>query len=211
MKHIKIIGIVLFSIYLIISVTDMVRGFNDACTPTVWANAYPIKNDHGFIHLMEGLNVVETDSRHTLADSVYNTALRRNVPLRVEQISTPIEISAATHYTALTLTGITALLALFGFYCLVRFYISLCRGDVLTLRNVRRLRTFMGFYVLFMLAHEGQRLVWMGLAKSQLALQGLRISESLTRFDWTDILLLIFLTEVFAVAVRLKEDQDLTV
>ena len=43
MKHIKIIGIVLFSIYLIISVTGMVRGFNDAYTPTAWANAYPIK------------------------------------------------------------------------------------------------------------------------------------------------------------------------
>ena len=90
-------------------------------------------------------------------------------------------------------------------------YLSLCKGEVLTRLNATRLRKFVYFFTLFNVVLEVERVIALMQVRGQLLLDGLRLNEGLTRTDWTCLLMLIFLTEVFALAVKLKEEQELTI
>lgn len=210
MKRIKILGIVLFSIFIALSVGDIVKNtinrHHDA--PTV---AYADPGPGYRMAEMEDLDVAETDFRHPACDSLYNRATGSKVAVRVQQIGTAIRISSAGYYTQLVINGLSALLALYGLYCLVRMYLSLCKGEVLTRLNTTRLRKFVYFFTLFNVVLEVERVIALMQVRGQLLLNGLRLNEGLTRTDWTCLLMLIFLTEVFALAVKLKEEQELTI
>ena len=85
------------------------------------------------------------------------------------------------------------------------------KGEVLTRLNATRLRKFVYFFTLFNVVLEVERVIALMQVRGQLLLDGLRLNEGLTRTDWTCLLMLIFLTEVFALAVKLKEEQELTI
>lgn len=210
MKRIKILGIVLFSIFIALTAGDIVKNtinhHHDA--PTV---AYADPGPGYRMAEMEDLNVAETDFSHPACDSLYNRATASKVAVRVQQIGTAIRISSAAYYTQLVINGLAALLALYGLYCLVRMYLSLCKGEVLTRLNATRLRKFVYFFTLFNVVLEVERVIALMQVRGQLLLDGLRLNEGLTRTDWTCLLMLIFLTEVFALAVKLKEEQELTI
>lgn len=201
MKRIKILGIVLFSIFIALTAGDIVKNtinhHHDA--PTV---AYADPGPGYRMAEMEDLNVAETDFRHPACDSLYNRATGSKVAVRVQQIGTAIRISSAAYYTQLVINGL---------YCLVRMYLSLCKGEVLTRLNATRLRKFVYFFTLFNVVLEVERVIALMQVRGQLLLDGLRLNEGLTRTDWTCLLMLIFLTEVFALAVKLKEEQELTI
>ena len=63
----------------------------------------------------------------------------------------------------------------------------------------------------FKLFKEIHRYVFLTSIENQLEFKGMKLAEDLTMFDWTDMFIMIFLTEIFVLAVKLKEEQDLTI
>ena len=63
----------------------------------------------------------------------------------------------------------------------------------------------------FKLFKEIHRYVFLASIENQLEFKGMKLAEDLTMFDWTEMFIMIFLTEIFVLAVKLKEEQDLTI
>lgn len=213
MKRIKILGIVLFSLFLIYTFMDFYKGFSDAYygSSAGWRDATDVEYDGGKVSYVNGIDVVELDNNNTICDSIYNSHLGCKVPARINELTTQIYIDNFTYYVCRIVEIIVAILGLYGIICLIKMYISICKGSVLTSKNASRLRKFMYFFMAFKLVKEIQRYVFMVSIENQLEFKGMKLAEDLTMFDWTDMFIMIFLTEIFALAVKLKEEQDLTI
>lgn len=95
---------------------------------------------------------------------------------------------------------------------LIRLFISIIRKEVFTSINIRRIRW--GVYPPIAYHLVKYLLNWSETrdAMAQLTIPGYTIQPtSPFEFSWIGILLLILLTEVFVVAVKLKQENDLTI
>ena len=93
-----------------------------------------------------------------------------------------------------------------------RLFISIIRKEVFTSINIRRIRW--GVYPPIAYHLVKYFLNWSETrdAMAQLTIPGYTIQPaSPFEFSWIGILLLILLTEVFVVAVKLKQENDLTI
>ncbi len=213
MKRIKILGIVLFSLFLILTFMDFYKGFSDGYhgSSAGWRDVTDVEFDGGKISYVNGIDVVELDNNNTICDSIYNSYLGNKVPARINELTTQIYIDNVTFYICRVVEIIVAMLGLYGIICLIKMYISICKGSVLTSKNASRLRKFMYFFMAFKLVKEIHRYVFLTSIENQLEFKGMKLAEDLTMFDWTDMFIMIFLTEIFVLAVKLKEEQDLTI
>lgn len=213
MKHIKILGIVLFSLFLILTFMDFYKGFSDGYhgSSAGWRDVTDVEFNGGKISYVNGIDVVELDNNNTICDSIYNSYLGNKVPARINELTTQIYIDNVTYYICRVVEIIVAMLALYGIICLIKMYISICKGSVLTSKNASRLRKFMYFFMTFKLFKEIHRYVFLASIENQLEFKGMKLAEDLTMFDWTEMFIMIFLTEIFVLAVKLKEEQDLTI
>ena len=207
MKHIKILGIVLFSLFLILTFMDFYKGFSDGYhgSSAGWRDVTDVEFDGGKISYVNGIDVVELDNNNTICDSIYNSHLGCKVPARINELTTQIYIDNVTYYICRVVEIIVAMLGLYGIICLIKMYISICKGSVLTSKNASR------FFMTFKLFKEIHRYVFLTSIENQLEFKGMKLAEDLTMFDWTEMFIMIFLTEIFVLAVKLKEEQDLTI
>lgn len=152
------------------------------------------------------LNVEPLDKTATdLPDS--NQAL----PYAVTQIETHIQPSP-WFIPAMALSIPVMLLFLVGLCSLIRLLIAISRRQVFTPANVRRLRWFA--YTNASAKALAALIEWMtgSTAMDQTSLPGYRIIGYASEpTDWTAVVLIILLAEIFAIGVKLKEEQDLTI
>ena len=104
-----------------------------------------------------------------------------------------------------------ALLGIYGFYCLVRLLISVSRGEILIRKNIRRLRFFIYPLMSASALFELNRYIFYRIATSELVSSDYAFDEFHLKYSWTFMLVIALLTEIFAQAVRIKEENDLTI
>lgn len=103
-------------------------------------------------------------------------------------------------------------IALYGMYCLIRLLICISRKDVFSRKNIWWLRWFTYSYTGFYAVLGVQNLILKRSALQQIAIPGYTI-DSIAGLgtDWGTLAVMLLLTEIFAVGVKLKEEQDLTI
>ncbi|WP_277121942.1 DUF2975 domain-containing protein [Bacteroides ndongoniae] len=104
-----------------------------------------------------------------------------------------------------------SLVAIYGFYCVMRTVWSVTKGEVFTRKNVRRMRVFV--YSVIAVGIFSELMQW-GMyhdLASAVELNGYAIEPYTLKYPWFTYILLALFTEIFAVGVKLKEEQDLTI
>lgn len=171
----------------------------------------------GQLHHMEHVHLHPRtfDMEQWLADSVYNAKTGRYVPAMYAElmVSVPREESTAMQ-AAGSLLGLLKLAAsIWAIVLFIRWVVAVNRADIFTWRNVRRLR-LMGVLMLVSCAAT-----WL---MEYLTLHDLEQAFALPGYELSlagtvslSVLLLglcsLIVAEVFAIGLRMKEEQDLTI
>lgn len=204
MKTFKIMGL----IALLIVLFEFIGGFNDGWNDV--DKLAPISMER----TNPAFDKVTATTFNVLPDSAIqamNSQTGTAVPTGFMQCHSYIVPSGLTNFTYILL-GITGLVSVYGLYNLIRLFISIIRKEVFTSINIRRIRW--GIYPPIAYHLVKYLLNWSETrdTMAQLTLPGYTIQPaSLFEFSWIGILLLILLTEVFVVAVKLKQENDLTI
>lgn len=146
----------------------------------------------------------------TRLDSLTNSYTKENVPYKIKKVDVPIHPSVWSTII-MVFGGLSAFAILAGIYCLIRLLIAISKRDVFSRVNIVRIRVFTYSLVIFQLLNS--LLEWLDhlTVTKQIALKGYEIKDFHLSADWTLLVVLILFTEIFAVGVKIKEEQDLTV
>lgn len=203
MKKIKILALLAVVMFIVQDLTDMRRGFSDG-----WRDA---KEETAF----GGRPSVTLEVRPTEAlvpDTLQGRVSGVKVPFWATRVEAEgkVEPSVAMKVTTFALIPV-GLLMFYGIYCLVRLIVSVVQGSVFTRLNVRRMRFFV--YGVMLAAIVVELDGWFAYlnATERVLLPGYELVYSGLKFGWLPFLLLALFTEIFAVGVKMKEEQDLTI
>ena len=198
MKRIILLALLGILIFIGIEMRDFVRGFHEGLT----------EDERMFTN-----NVPLSPTATCVPDTAYFAATGEQLPYVLGKISLRgTDVRPSSWLTVSTLLLVSfALLGLYGFYCFVRMLISVTRGEVFSRRNVRRLRFFVyGLMAAMLMIELQQWFIFQELAVPY-APAGYEAVYPGLKSDWINYILLALLTEIFAVGVKLKEEQDLTI
>ena len=143
-------------------------------------------------------------------DSLFNSVIQQNVPCRMSSLETEIQPSFINKLI-LMLAFPLVLFALYGFYCMIRVVISVSSGKVFTRENVNRMHLFVYSIILLGICMETYEYLLHKDAVSQIQFSGYELTSYALPFSWFSYLILALFTEIFAVGVKMKEEQDLTI
>lgn len=103
-------------------------------------------------------------------------------------------------------------LGIYAIYCLVRLSLRVSKSDIFSRQNVKWIRWFAYVNVginIFIAIYQ-----WLleRDAMSQIVLHGYQVTGiEKTDCEWSILLSIILFTEIYAAAVKIKEEQDLTI
>ena len=140
-------------------------------------------------------------------DSLFNSVIQQNVPCRMSSLETEIQPSFINKLILM----LAFPLVLFAFYCMIRVVISVSRGKVFTRENVNRMHLFVYSIILLGICMETYEYLLHKDAVSQIQFSGYELTSYALTFSWFSYLILALFTEIFAVGVKMKEEQDLTI
>lgn len=201
MKRIKLLSLLTIIACIVFFTNDFINGFMDGYHETDDQTEYA-----STVHLR--VKPIEA----AVPDSLYCIATESRVPYHISSLDASADIHPSTGYEVVTvLSGLCALLGLYGIYCFVRLLISVMRGQVFTRKNIRRMRFFTYSLMLFALCIELQQWFMHHDMTSQFALDGYTAVDYELKGAWVSYFLLALFTEIFAVGVKLKEEQELTI
>lgn len=204
MKTFKILGL----IALLAMLFEFVGGFRDGWNEVDEYTPISMeRTDPGY----NKATPVTFDVLPDTAISLVNPQIGVSVPAGFTQCRSYVSISGMTIF-ANVLLAITGLASLYGFYCLIRVLISVVRKDIFSPFNIRRMRWSIYSIVFYHIAKYFQLWSETQDAMAQLKIPGYTIqAASPFDFSWMYMAVLILLTEVFVVAIRLKQENDLTI
>ncbi len=201
MKRISILAIVVFTILISIGLVSGIKNFIDG-----WNS---VDDNHDHFRNLVSLQIAKVDT--TLAvDSLHNSKLGEQVPYRIETIKTFIEEPLSKHVLDIFMLPL-GLFAFYGFYCLIRLLLSVARKEVFVRKNVQRMRIFVYGVILVSLVMELRNYSDYLSAVSQIQLPGYEICNYSMNAPWLFLILLALFTEILAVGVKIKEEQELTI
>lgn len=196
MKAIKLLALLTVLLWLgdtIWSSWDVVAGYNDAMV-----SRDPI------VHL----SVRPTDVQS--CDSIYNKVMERKVECTTTSVRVGVKPSSV-HYAWMVTTLVLSLFFFYGCWCIFRLIMQVLSGNVFTRKNIRWMRIFVYSTLLLYLMIEVNRYADYCLAASQVELEGFAVMPYSPKYIRPSYLLLALFTEIFAVGVKMKEEQDLTI
>lgn len=134
------------------------------------------------------------------------------MPYQVSEITCLIEETPTMLATVIFAALATIILATYGIYCLIRVLIRITRQDVFSRRNIWWLR-WVAYGQLavtslsFLLNWSIEQAVF-----EQVSLPGYQVTGvTQIPLQWDLVILIVLLTEIFAKAVKIKEENDLTI
>lgn len=200
MKKIRILGIFVILLFVLSMAKDFIPGFIDGWNNTKGTEMPGTKNIY-----------IEVHSKKDIAsDSIFNKALNCDVPYQTEKISVPIRTNTINNMLTIPL-GILSLLVIYGYYCLAKMLFSVCRGNILTSRNTHRLRVFIYLLIGVAALLEVSNYLDYLQAADQLVSTRYELANFTLNYAWTEYFVIMLLVEIFAQAVKIKEEQDLTI
>ena len=157
---------------------------------------------------MVKVNITPKDTKNKDA---YIDSYNRNVTNTISQVRTYIKPSLTSDLINIPVV-ISLLASIYGFYLLIRAFISISKRDVFTKKNVWRIRFSCYSSIIWNLTIFVQQLMIERDALNQVIIPGYNITGISTyEFSWTYMAIFVLLTEIFAVSVKIKEEQDLTI
>lgn len=198
MKAIKILAVLALVMFVVAEVGDGIRGFRDG-----W-NEADLKMHAPFTLKLEAENALVLDTLKNQVDG-------KLLPYVMDRAEVDgLKYPAWFGWGWLLIMPFT-LLCFYGFYCVVRVILSVSRGEVFTQENVRRMRFFA--YSVMAAAFVLELYQWMlyDYMASQVMLEGYRVASYTLEYPLFCYIMLALFTEIFAVGVKLKEEQDLTI
>lgn len=204
MKKIKIIGIITILVILcenVLSFSEGIDSFKEG-----WNSARGTEK-------VSTANLYSVDVQPTaeIRDSLYNTKMGHNVPYAITRVEAYADFPGWVMLIT-PLIFIAGLCYLYGFYCLIRLLISVSRREVFTGKNVFRLRLFAysqaaAIGLLWLFDRVSNHYV-----VQQLQMPGYEVKSGAEfSVEWMLLALIILFAEIFAVGVKIKEEQDLTI
>ena len=203
MKKIKILALLAVVMFIVQDLTDMTRGFSDG-----WRDAKEGTEFGG----MPSTSFVVRPTVALVPDTLQGKVSGVKAPFWATQVEAQgkVEPSVAIKVTRIVLIPV-GLLMFYGIYCLIRLIVSVVQGSVFTRKNVRRMRFFVYGAMSATLIVELERWLAYRNAVEHVLLPGYELVYSGLKYDWLFFLLLALFTEIFAVGVKIKEEQDLTI
>ena len=144
-------------------------------------------------------------------DSIFNQVAGQKVPYWTSEITTYTQPSLW-----ITLVMIISALSMFafiiGFYLFVRFLLEVSKRNVFCEANVWRIRFLVYSYTAIVISMELFAWIAGGAAIAQTQIPGYQIIDHAEASpEWTPVIMMIILAECFAIGVKMKEEQDLTI
>lgn len=212
MKHLSILGILAIfalalNLYFAIgsNFNDFKQGFEDGQK----SSTYDTQADsHGF------RAEIRVTPISTPSDSL-------NLQLTGKTVKAPYQVSEVTCLIKETPTMLITIifsalgvivLSVYGVYCLIRVLICITRQDIFSRRNIRWLRWIA--YGQLAVTSLSFLLDWSieQAVLAQVSLPGYQVTGvTPIPLQWESVILIVLLTEIFATAVKIKEENDLTI
>lgn len=212
MKHLSILGILAIfalalNLYFAIgsNFNDFKQGFEDGQK----SSTYDTQADsHGF------RAEIRVTPISTPSDSL-------NLQLPGETVKAPYQVSEITCLIKETPTMLITIifsalgvivLSVYGVYCLIRVLICITRQDIFSRRNIWWLRWIA--YGQLAVTSLSFLLNWSieQAVLAQVSLPGYQVTGvTPIPLQWDSVILIVLLTEIFATAVKIKEENDLTI
>lgn len=205
MRAIKILAILVFVMFMVTALKDAVPGLVDG-----WNEAGDSQEYVGEKGTYMTDFSVKAVSKPVVEDSLVNKAFDKKVPYFVTNIRTAVK-TPSWYMIYQCGSALLGLLCIYGFYCMARVVFSAIRSNVFTRKNVKRMRLFIYSVVSFGGWLEGGYYFLYRDWTSQLLLKGYEMESYSMKYPWLTFFILALFIEIFAVGVKLKEEQELTI
>ena len=155
------------------------------------------------------LEVMPTEG--TTNDSIFNEVAERKLPYQVSEITTYTQPSQWITLVMI-LTAFSMFAFIFGFYFFIYFLVEVSKRNVFCEANVWRIRFFVYSYTAIVVSMELFAWIAGGAAVAQTQIPGYQIiNHAEASPEWLPVIMMIILAECFAIGVKMKEEQDLTI
>lgn len=209
MKKFRILGIVAILVIVLEFILSITASWKEVSDSFMEGYNSTQQKEHAldsYRSVAVGVRPLET----TRLDSLTNSLTKENVPYKIEEVDVPIQPSVWSTII-MVFGGLSAFAILSGIYCLIRLLIAISKRDVFSKDNVVRIRVFTYSLVIFQFLNS--LLEWLDHLEvtKQVVLKGYEIKGFHLSADWTLLVIMILFTEIFAVGVKIKEEQELTI
>ena len=207
MKKFRILGIISIIAMVVgiaINFDDGLRSFNEGRKEG--ENSYKSIPDNLY---RVSLEVVPIEG--TTNDSIFNEVAERKLPYQVSEITTYTKPSVWITLVMI-MSGLSMFAFIFGFCFFVRFLIEVSKRNVFCEANVWRIRFFVYSYTAIVVSMELFAWIAGSAALAQTQIPGYQIIDHAEASPtWLPVIMMIILAECFAIGVKMKEEQDLTI
>lgn len=201
MRKIKLLALLVIVAFMVQDLVGMFSGFTDGLHAAGDSTEYNAHFD---------LAVRPTDA--LVPDTLQGVTNGVKAPYWATRIEGYGRIQKSVPQVVLNIVAFPlALFVLYGIYCLIRLVIAVLRGSVFTRKNVRRMRIFVYSTLLLGVLFELMSYASYLNVTAHVAIPGYEVAYGGLEYTWLPYLLLALFTEIFAIGVKLKEEQDLTI
>lgn len=201
MKKIKILALLVIAAFV---VQDLVDAFHGA------TEGWQAAGDTTEHNMHFDLSVRPTDT--FVPDTLQSRTTGTETPYWATRIEAYSDVEPSVAQKVNLFVSIPlGLFVFYGIYCLIRLVIAVLKGSVFTRKNVRRMRIFVYSTLLFAASFEVMSYISYLHVAAHVDIPGYEVVYSGLKYAWLPYLLLALFTEIFAVGVKIKEEQDLTI
>ena len=144
-------------------------------------------------------------------DSIFNQVAGQKVPYWTSEITTYTQPSLWITFVMI-ISALSMFAFIIGFYLFIRFLLEVSKRNVFCEANVWRIRFFVYSYTAIVVSMELFAWIAGGAAIAQTQIPGYQIIDHAEASpEWTPVIMMIILAECFAIGVKMKEEQDLTI
>lgn len=213
MKHISILGILaIFAIALNIffaigsNLKDFKQGFEDGQKA---GSTYGTQADSHVFRAEVRVTPISSPS-DSLNLQLPGETIR--MPYQVSEITCLIEETPTMLATIIFAALAIIVLSVYAVYCLIRVLIRITRQDIFSRRNIWWLRWIAYSQLAFTLISHLLNWSIEQAVLAQVSLPGYQVTGvTPIPLQWDSAILIVLLTEIFATAVKIKEENDLTI
>ena len=209
MKKFRILGILAILVIVGDFVISFIAGWQEE-RDSFLVGYESARTENPTLYSPEAVLVEVRPLETTNLDSLHNSIMNENLPYKIDKVSVAI-VPSSWSRIVFCFGAFAVLAILAGIYCLIRVLISISKRNVFTHDNVVRMRVFT--YSLLVFSILNGLMEWLNYVEvvKQVSLPGYEIKGFSMSEDWISLVVIVLFTEIFAVGVKMKEEQDLTI
>ena len=144
-------------------------------------------------------------------DSIFNEVAERKIPYQVSEITTYTQPSKWITLVMI-ISGLSCIAFIIAFFFFIQFLVEVSKRNVFCEANVWRIRFLVYSYTAIVISMELFAWIAGGSAIAQTQIPGYQIIDHAEASpSWIPVIMMIILAECFAIGVKMKEEQDLTI